>query len=134
MQVLVKNYKPNDKGKKALAKRERERIILAMFIKEGDLFRQTERKARDIISRDKALEVSMTKPPPYNTGLYPLVTGTVYIKGEVKKDGSSKDPEAKKGTKASIHMDCYKQIRKGGQERYRTDSSEHWDSEEGSDQ
>ena len=48
MQVLVKNYKPNDKGKKALAKRERERMILAMFIKEGELFRQTERKNANV--------------------------------------------------------------------------------------
>ena len=31
MEVLTKNYKPNDKGKKALAERERERTALAMF-------------------------------------------------------------------------------------------------------
>ena len=67
MEVLVKNYRPNDKGKKALAKRERERIVMAMFKNEGELFRLTERKARDIISGDKAVEVGKTEPPPYNT-------------------------------------------------------------------
>ena len=121
MEVLVKNYRPNDKGKKALAKRERERIVMAMFKKEGELFRLTERKARDIISGDKAVEVGKTEPPPCNTGLYPVVTGTIDIVGEVKIEGSRKDSEAKKGAEASIHMDCYRQFTEGERERYRTE-------------
>ena len=40
----------------------------------------------------------------------------------------------KKGTAASIHMDHYKEIRNGGQEWYKTSSSEQWGDEGGSDQ
>jgi hypothetical protein len=34
MEVMIKNDKPNDTAKKALTKRKRERIVLAMFEKE----------------------------------------------------------------------------------------------------
>ena len=39
-------------------------IVLAMFEKEGELFRQRENKAWDIVSLDKEMEVSNTQPPP----------------------------------------------------------------------
>ena len=59
-------------------------IVLAMFEKEGDLFRQRENTARDVVSLDKEMEVSNTQPPTYNTGLYQLVTGTVDIRVRLK--------------------------------------------------
>ena len=145
MEVLIKNYKPNGKGKKAIEKRERERIILGMFKKHGELFRQTARTARDLVTRDKegtsardfvlgdrAVETDKIKPPPYNTGLYPLVTGTVDIKGEVTIDEESKVQESKKGKDAHIHMDCYKQVKEAKHRRRKVSSSEE-DTEEESD-
>jgi len=129
MEVLIKNYKPNDKGKMALEKREREKIVLGMFKRDGEMFRLTERTVRVIVNGDKEVDRSKTKPPPYNTGLFPLVTGTVDIRGEVKIDERNKDLEAKKRTETPIHMDCYKQIRKAGRGVRKASSSEEEDTE-----
>ena len=54
----------------------------------------------------------VVQPPPYNNGIYPAISGTVEIKGEVKLD---KEKDAACGTQREIdpkmHMDCYKGIR-----------------------
>ena len=97
MEVMMKNHKLNKKGKKTIEKRERERIILSMFKKEGEKWRQTEKMAREMIIGAKKPQSSspVVQPPPYNNGIYPVISGTVEIKGEVKLD---KEKDAACGT------------------------------------
>ena len=79
MEVMIKNHKPNRSGKKAVEKREREKLVLALFQKEGERWRKEERAAREI-KKDEKTETLTPKgqPPPYNTGLYPLITFNIY--------------------------------------------------------
>jgi len=56
MEIMMKNHKLNKKGTKTIKKREREGIILAMFKKEGEKWRQTERTAREMIIGVKKLQ------------------------------------------------------------------------------
>ena len=93
MEVLI-NYKHKKKGKKALVKRERDSIVLPLFRKDGELWRQREKTAREMVSGvGKEVESPHCKanPPPYNTGL--------------SEEGNSRDPEPLRGTTASGHMD-----------------------------
>lgn len=111
MEVMMKNHKLNKTGKKVIEKREREGIILAMFKKEGENWRRKEKTEREMFNRGKKLEPLPPKvqPPPYNTGLYPLVSGTVDIKGEVVMDKGNRDRGPKLGP--HIHMDCYRGVK-----------------------
>ena len=63
------------------------------------------------------------QPPPYNTGLYPLITGTVDIKGEVTQNGENKDCDTQGGKGPPIHIDCYEGIRKAREEWNSADNS-----------
>ena len=79
-----------------------------------------------MINKDKKLESLPLKvqPPPYHTGLYPLITGTVDIKGKVQMDKEKREREPQLGS--HIHMDCYEGV-KGAINEWDCDS----DSDEG---
>ena len=127
MEVMMKNHKLNKKGKKTIEKRERERIILDMFKREGEKWRQTEQTAREMILGAKKLKSSspvvkpplkiqssssVVQPPPYNKGLYPVISGTVDVRGEVTIDEESSGAcGTQRGIDPTIHMDCYKGVR-----------------------
>ena len=69
-------------------------IVLPLFRKDGELWRQREKTAREMVSGvGKEVESPHCKanPPPYNTGL--------------SEEGNSRDPEPLRGTTASGHMD-----------------------------
>ena len=53
MEVVIRNYKDNRNGKKALAKRDREKLILALFLEEGERWRTLQRVAGEIIANNK---------------------------------------------------------------------------------
>jgi hypothetical protein len=146
MEVVIRNYKPNRSGKKPLEKRDREKLVLALFEEEGErlekrdreklvlaLFeeegerwRALQRVARKIITKKEEAQPLPLKlePPPYKpTKMYPLLTGNVEIKGEVTLDeGDNKcNTQGRRG--APIHMDCYEGIRKAREECSNADTS-----------
>ncbi|CAL8344042.1 unnamed protein product [Arctogadus glacialis] len=88
MEVVIRNYKANRSGKRALEKRDREKLVLALFQEEGERCRALLRLAREIITND---EEAQPLPPPYDTGLYPMITGMVDIEGEVKLNEEEKN-------------------------------------------
>ena len=119
MEVVIRNYKPNRSGKKALEKRDREKLVLALFEEEGERWRALQRVARKIITKQEEAQPLPLKlePPPYKpTKMYPLLTGNVEIKGEVTlEEGDNKcNTQGRRG--APIHMDCYEGIRKQREE------------------
>ena len=116
MEVMMKNHKINKKGKKVIKKRERERMILGLFKKEGTQWRQRERTGREMVNGAEKNE--KVQPPPYRTGLYPMITGTVEVKGEVELDRmkekaciSPRKGLSQKGRGPPLHMDCYRDVR-----------------------
>jgi len=85
--------------------------------KEAETWRQKEKTRRERLNRDKKLEPIPCKerPPPCNTGLYPLILETLDIKGEVvMEDNGNKNRGLKLGQ--HIHIDCHKEIRKSQRE------------------
>ena len=110
MEVVIRNHKANRSGKKALEKKAREELILALFEEEGDRWRSLHRVARQIITNDeKAQPLSLkAEPPPYKPSkMYPLLKGMVAIKGEVTLDEEEKQCNTQERRGAPIHMDCY---------------------------
>ena len=88
MEVVIRNYKPNRSGKKALEMRDRERLVLALFEMEGERWRAL-RVARKIITKEEEAQPLPLKlePPPYKpTNMHPLITDNVEFKGEVTLD------------------------------------------------
>ena len=53
MEVVIRNYKPNRSGKKALEKRDREKLVQALFEEEGERWRTLHRVDREIITKDE---------------------------------------------------------------------------------
>ena len=53
MEVVIRNYKPNRSGKKPLEKRDREKLVLALFEEEGERWRAIQRVTRRIIRKRK---------------------------------------------------------------------------------
>ena len=85
MEVVIRNYKPNRSGKKALEMRDRERLVLALFKMEGERWRAIQRVARKIITKEEEAQPLPLKlePPPYKPNkMYPMLTGNVEIKGK----------------------------------------------------
>ncbi|KAK0145553.1 hypothetical protein N1851_015507 [Merluccius polli] len=71
------------------------------------------------------------QPPPYRTGLYPMITGTVEVKGEVELDREKdKACRTQKGRGPPLHMDCYRGVR-GTVQDWRSDSVSDSDEDEG---
>ena len=103
MEVVIRNYIDNRSGKTALAKKDRERLVLALFEEEGERWRALQRVARKIITKEEEAQPLplKLKPPPYKpTNMYPLVTGNVEYKGEVTLDeGDNKcNTQGRRGT------------------------------------
>jgi hypothetical protein len=89
MEVVIRNYKPNRSGKKPLEKRDREKLVLALFEEEGERWRALQRVARKIITKKEEAQPLPLKlePPPYKpTKMYPLLTDDLEVKGEVTLD------------------------------------------------
>ncbi|CAL8383681.1 unnamed protein product [Arctogadus glacialis] len=89
MEVIIKNYIDNRSGKTASAKRDREKLVLALFLEEGERWRTLQRVAGEIIANNnKAQPLPLKVEPPLHklVSLYPLVTGNVEFKGEVTLD------------------------------------------------
>ena len=138
MEVVIRNHKANRSGKKALEKKAREELILALFEEEGDRWRSLHRVARQIINNDEKAQPLPLKaePPPYKPSkMYPLLKGMVAIKGEVTLDEEDKQCNTQGRKGAPIHMDCYEGIRKarGGCDDAETRSSESEGEDEDSD-
>ena len=138
MEVVIRNHKANRSGKKALEKKAREELILALFEEEGDRWRSLHRVARQIINNDEKAQPLPLKaePPPYKPSkMYPLLKGMVAIKGEVTLDKEDKQCNTQGRKGAPIHMDCYEGIRKarGECDHAETRSSESEDEDEESD-
>jgi hypothetical protein len=53
MEVMIRNYKANRIGETALEKREREKLVLALFQEEGERWQKEERSVREIINKDE---------------------------------------------------------------------------------
>ena len=88
MEVVIRNYIDNRSGKTALAKKDRERLVLALFEEEGERWRAL-RVARKIITKEEEAQPLPLKlePPPYKpTNMHPLITDNVEFKGEVTLD------------------------------------------------
>ena len=138
MEVVIRNYIDNRSGKTALAKRDREKLVLALFLEEGKRWRTLQRVAGEIIAKNnKAQPLPLTvEPPLYKpVSVYPLLKGMVAIKGEVTLDEEDKQCNTQGRKGAPIHMDCYEGIRKarGECENAETRSSESEDEDEESD-
>ena len=126
MEVVIRNYKPNRSGKKPLEKRDREKLVLALFEEEGERWRPLQRVARKIITKKEEAQPLPLKlePPPYKpTKMYPLLTGNVEIKGEVTLDEGDNKCNTQGNRGAPIHMDCYEGIRKAREECSNADTS-----------
>ena len=67
MEVVIRNCKPNRSGKKALEKRDREKLVLALFEEEGERWRALQRVARKIITKEEEAQPLPLKlePTPY---------------------------------------------------------------------
>ena len=89
MEVVIRNYIDNRSGKTASAKRDREKLVLALFLEEGERWRTLQRVAGDIIANNhKAQPLSLTVESPLHklVPLYPLLKDNVESKGEVTLD------------------------------------------------
>ena len=53
IEVVIRNYKSNRSGKKALEKRDREKLVQALFEEEGERWRTLHRVDREIITKDE---------------------------------------------------------------------------------
>ena len=102
MEVVIRNYKPNRSGKKPLEKRDREKLVLALFEEEGERWRALRVARRIITKKEEAQPLPLKlEPPPYKPNkMYPLLTGNVEIKGEVTLDeGDNKcNTQGRRGT------------------------------------
>ena len=138
MEVVIRNYIDNRSGKTALAKRDREKLVLALFLEEGERCRTLQRVAGEIIAKNKKAQPLPLKvePPLYKpVSVYPLLKGMVAIKGEVTLDEEEKQCNTQERRGAPIHMDCYEGIRNAGEEcdDAKTRSSESEGEDEDSD-
>ena len=89
MEVVIRNYIDNRSGKTALAKMDREKLVLALFLEEGERWRTLQRVAGDIIANNnKAQPLPLTVESPLHklVPLYPLLKDNVESKGEVTLD------------------------------------------------
>ena len=89
MEVVIRNYIDNRSGKTASAKRDREKLVLALFLEEGERWRTLQRVAGDIIANNnKAQPLPLTVESPLHklVPLYPLLKDNVESKGEVTLD------------------------------------------------
>ena len=74
MEVVIRNYIDNRSGKTASAKRDREKLVLALFLEEGERWRTLQRVAGDIIANNnKAQPLPLTVESPLHK-LVPLYT------------------------------------------------------------
>ncbi|CAL8395428.1 unnamed protein product [Boreogadus saida] len=90
MEVVIRDYRPNKSRKKAVEKREREQLVLALFKEEGERWRSSQRLARQIITKKEEAQPLPLKlePPPYKpTKMYPLATLYPLLKGNVESKG-----------------------------------------------
>ncbi|XP_059915873.1 uncharacterized protein LOC132463610 [Gadus macrocephalus] len=126
MEVVIRNYIDNRSGKTALAKRDREKLVLALFLEEGERCRTLQRVAGEKIANNKKAQPLPLKvePPLYKpVSVYPLLKGMVAIKGEVTLDEEDKQCNTQGRRGAPIHMDCYEGIRNAGEECDDTETS-----------
>lgn len=88
MEILIKNYKPNDKRQKRKDKRERENEILKMFKEEGMGLLRSMKTAREMLKKNYKENEEKgdweNKPPPYSHGQFPMITGNMEIRGTVE--------------------------------------------------
>jgi len=93
MEIILAKYKSIKSRKKQIERREREEIVLSMFKKEGENWRQKQKTEREKYNQENKIEPTplKTHPPPYTTGLYPLISGTVEFSGEVAMDVKRKE-------------------------------------------
>ena len=80
MEVVIRNYIDNRSGKTASAKRDREKLVLALFLEEGERWRTLQRVAGDIIANNnKAQPLPLTVESPLHklVPLYPLLKDNV---------------------------------------------------------
>ena len=59
MEVMIRNYKANRIGETALEKREREKLVLALFQEEGERWQKEERSAREKINKDEETLITL---------------------------------------------------------------------------
>ena len=100
MEVVIRNYIDNRSGKAALAKRDREKLVLALFLEEGERCRTLQRVAGEIIAKNKKAQPLPLKvePPLYKpVSVYPLLKGMVANKGEVTLDEDKQCITGKEG-------------------------------------
>ncbi|CAL8292270.1 unnamed protein product [Arctogadus glacialis] len=92
----------------------RDRLLLKGEIKKiSERWRKEKRTTGEITNKDVKTEPLSPKAqsPPYNTGLYPLVTGTVDIKGEVEVNAENKGEcfwDRHKGGQSSAALNHYR--------------------------
>ncbi|CAL8319392.1 unnamed protein product [Arctogadus glacialis] len=126
MEVIIRYYIDNRSGKTASAKRDREKLVLALYLEEGERCRTLQRVAGEIIANNnKAQPLPLKVEPPLHklVSLYPLLKDNVESKGEVTLDEGDKQCNTQGRRGAPIHMDCYEGIRKAREECSNADIS-----------
>lgn len=93
MEVLLKNYKINDKSKKRNEKRDQESGALTLFKQHEVKLLKLERQERE----NKNNEIEEERPPPYAPSCdqavnqMPVVQGKIDLKGQIEFEGYVQD-------------------------------------------
>ncbi|KAL0147589.1 hypothetical protein M9458_057095 [Cirrhinus mrigala] len=120
MEVLIKNYKANDKSVKREKKREQELGVLTLFKQYGLKLLKLEKQEKET----KINETKEERPPPYAPSCdqavnqMPLVQGTIDIKGPIEFEGYVQDSTETERNEQS----CKDELRREADNRRRRDS------------